>query len=215
MNIILYGPPGAGKGTQAKRLEDGMGLIRLSTGEMLRAAVLSGSEIGGKVKKILGSGKLVSDSIIVDMISSWISKVDCENGFIMDGFPRTEPQAEALSRMLEENGLKIDHVLELVCDSEAMVVRITGRHTCGKCGAGYHDAFQTPKRDGVCDKCGGTAFTRRSDDNEETVRSRLNTYQKQTAPILAYYREKGVLTSLDGMAAIDVVTDRLKDILKG
>jgi adenylate kinase len=215
LNIILFGPPGAGKGTQSKRLEEAMGLVQLSTGDMLRSAVSSGSEVGQKVKSILGTGKLVADNIIVEMISFWIRKPNFKNGFILDGFPRTEPQAEALSRMLDEKALKIDHVLELACDGDVLVTRITGRHTCGKCGAGYHDIYQIPKQGGVCDKCGGTRFIRRSDDNEETVRSRLNTYQKQTAPILAYYRKKGVLTSLDGMAAIDVVTDRLKEILKG
>lgn len=215
MNIILFGPPGAGKGTQSKRLEDGLGLIQLSTGDMLRAAIASGSEIGQKVKSIMDAGKLVSNDIIVDMISSRISKPDCENGFILDGFPRTEHQAEALSKMLDEKDLQIDHVFELVCDDDAIVTRITGRYTCEKCGAGYHDTLQMPKQDGLCDKCGGTAFMRRSDDNEETIRSRMNAYQEQTAPILAYYREKGVLSSLDGMAAIDDVTDRLKEILKG
>jgi len=215
MNVILFGPPGAGKGTQAKNLEDSMGFIQLSTGDILREAVATGDENGKKLKCSMDAGQLISDDIIVAMIASRICEPDCKDGFILDGFPRTEPQAEALTRMLKEKDLKIDHVLELKCDDDVLVTRITGRYKCEKCGAGYHNIFQAPKREGVCDKCKGTKFMRRSDDNEETIRNRLNTYQEQTAPILAYYRKKGVLSSLDGMTAIDVVTDRLKEILKG
>jgi adenylate kinase len=198
MNIILFGPPGAGKGTQAKRLEEGHGIVQLSTGDMLRASVASGSDLGEKIKDIMDAGQLVSDDIIIEIISSRIAEPDCKNGFILDGFPRTEAQAEALTTMLEEKALRIDNVLELACDDEAMVTRITGRYTCEDCGAGYHDEFQKPQQDGVCDKCSGTTFIRRSDDNAETVRNRLNTYHEQTAPILAFYREKGVLSSVDG-----------------
>jgi len=215
MNVILFGPPGAGKGTQARNLEDSMGFIQLSTGDILREAVATGDENGKKLKCSMDAGQLISDKIIVDMISSRISEPDCKGGFILDGFPRTEPQAEALTNMLKEKNLKIDHVLELKCEDDILVSRIIGRYKCVKCSAGYHNTFQAPKQEGVCDKCKGTKFMRRSDDNEETIRNRLKTYQKQTAPILAYYRKKGVLSSLDGMTAIDVVTDRLKEILKG
>jgi len=213
MNLILLGPPGAGKGTQAKRIQDAYGIVQLSTGDMLRAEVASGSELGAKAKGIMESGGLVSDDIIIEMISKRIDEPDCSKGFILDGFPRTTPQAEALDGMLGDKGLKIDHVIELAVDDEAMVTRITGRYTCAECGAGYHDEFQKPTEDGVCDKCGGTEFTRRADDNEETVRSRLAAYHEQTAPIITYYDGKGALNSVDGMADIDAVTAQLKELM--
>ena len=213
MNLILLGPPGAGKGTQAKRLEDRHGLVQLSTGDMLRAVVASGVPLGQQAKEIMAAGKLMPDELMIEMIADRISKPDCATGFILDGFPRTVPQAEALDRMLGEKGLKLDHVIEMKVDDAALVERITGRYTCAKCGQGYHDKFQTPKADGVCDVCGSTEFTRRADDNAETVTTRLAAYHKQTAPILPYYKERGVLETVDGMADIDVVTDQIEALL--
>ena len=206
MNLILMGPPGAGKGTQAKRLEANHGIVQLSTGDMLRAEVTSGSELGRKAKKVMETGGLVSDELIIAMLSARIERDDCRNGFILDGFPRTSRQAEALDRMLKEKGMKIDHVIELTVDDDAIVKRITGRYTCAKCGTGYHDEFQKPAKAGVCDKCGGREFTRRADDTAETVRARLKAYHDQTAPVIAHYRKKGVMESVDGMATIDDVT---------
>lgn len=213
MNVLLIGPPGAGKGTQSKRLETAYGIVQLSTGDMLRAAVASGSEIGRKAKDIMERGDLVPDDLIIDMISARVDEADCANGFILDGFPRTVPQAEALTTMLADKGLALDHVVELEVDDDAMVRRITGRYTCAKCGQGYHDEFEKPAREGVCDKCGGTEFVRRADDNEETVRNRLKAYHDQTAPILSYYKDQGVLNAVDGMADIDQVTEQLKGVL--
>jgi adenylate kinase len=214
MNLILLGPPGAGKGTQAKRLEDRHGLVQLSTGDMLRAVVASGVPLGQQAKEIMAAGKLMPDELMIEMIADRISKPDCATGFILDGFPRTVPQAEALDRMLEDKGLKLDHVIEMQVDDAALVERITGRYTCAKCGQGYHDTFQKPKVDGVCDVCGSTEFTRRADDNAETVTTRLAAYHKQTAPILPYYKERGVLEAVDGMADIDVVTEQIETLLK-
>ena len=213
MKLILLGPPGAGKGTQAKRLQEAYGIVQLSTGDMLRAEVASGSELGVKAKTVMESGSLVSDDLVIGIIANRIGKADCAKGFILDGFPRTVPQAEALDSMLADKGMTLDHVVELEVDDDAMVTRITGRYTCAKCGQGYHDTFQKPKTAGVCDKCGGTEFTRRADDNEATVRARLEQYHAQTAPIAAYYEKKGILTGIDGMADIDEVTGKLKEIL--
>ncbi len=213
MNLILLGPPGAGKGTQAKRLQDSQGIVQLSTGDMLRAEVASGSELGAQAKEIMEAGGLVSDDIIIGMISNRIDQPDCEVGFILDGFPRTTAQAEALDGMLDSKDKKIDHVIEIAVEDEAMVRRITGRYTCAGCGAGYHDEFQKPATEGVCDSCGGSEFTRRADDNAETVRSRLGAYHEQTAPIAGYYRGKGVLKDVDGMAAIDEVTRQINGIV--
>ena len=213
LNLILLGPPGAGKGTQAKLVQDTYKIVQLSTGDMLRAEVAAGSELGRKAKQIMDTGGLVPDDLIVKMIASRIAKPDCKNGFILDGFPRTIPQAEALDAMLKDSMLKIDHVVEMRVDDEAMVSRITGRYTCAKCGAGYHDTLQMPKTQGVCDKCGGKEFVRRADDNAETVRSRLKAYHAQTAPIAQYYSKKGVLRGVDGMAPIAEVTRQIAAIL--
>lgn len=213
MNIVLLGPPGAGKGTQARRLQDDYGLVQLSTGDMLRAAVAAGTPVGRQAKKIMEAGQLVPDDVIVAMISDRIAQPDCRNGFILDGFPRTVPQAEALDRMLAAKGLKLDHVIEMKVDDAALVDRIAGRYSCAKCGAGYHDRNQKPKVAGVCDVCGSTEFNRRADDNAETVKARLAAYHAQTAPILPYYRARGVLKTVDGMADIDQVGAALKAIL--
>lgn len=213
MNIILLGPPGAGKGTQAKRLEDSHGMVQLSTGDMLRAEVQSGSALGQEAKSVMESGALVSDELVIGIISSRIDQPDCKNGFILDGFPRTVAQAEALDTMLQEKGMALDVVVEMEVNDAVLTDRVTGRYTCAKCGQGYHDSFQKPAKDGVCDKCGSTEFKRRADDNAETVTSRLSAYHAQTAPILPYYRDKGVLKSVDGMADIDEVTRQIEAAL--
>ncbi len=210
MNLILLGPPGAGKGTQATRLEKAYGIAQLSTGEMLRAEVEAGSEIGRKADGIMKAGQLVPDDVIIGIISDRLERDDCRNGFILDGFPRTVPQAEALDVMLTEKGLRLDHVMSIEVDDEAMIRRITGRFSCAKCGAGYHEEFQRPKTEGVCDVCGSTEFTRRADDNADTVRERLVAYHAQTEPIIDHYDKLGLLRRVDGMEPIDKVTDQLK-----
>ncbi|MBC8158013.1 MAG: adenylate kinase [Alphaproteobacteria bacterium] len=214
MKLILLGPPGAGKGTQAKRIEEALNIVQLSTGDMLRDEVASGSETGKKAKDLMESGNLVPDDMIIGMISSRIDRDDCKNGFILDGFPRTGPQAKALDELFAEKGMTLRYVIEIVADDEAMVERITGRYTCDECGSGYHDKFQQPKVDGVCDKCGSTAFSRRADDNAETLRARLKAYHEQTEPISSYYSEKGILRKVDGMAGINDVTAEINDIVR-
>jgi len=213
VNVILLGPPGAGKGTQAQRLERTHGLVQLSTGDMLRAAVASGSDLGRQAKQVMDAGQLMPDDLMVRMIAERIEQPDCNGGFILDGFPRTTGQAAALDRMLSDKGLKLDAVIEMKVDEDALVERITGRFTCARCGAGYHDKFHRPKKEGVCDHCGGMEFSRRADDNEETVRARLDAYREQTAPILPYYRDRRSLRQVDGMAPIDEVTRQIEAVL--
>lgn len=206
MNLILLGPPGAGKGTQAYRIKEKYRLVHLSTGDMLRGAIAAGTEVGKLAKTIMDEGKLVSDDVINRLVEERIAAPDCAGGFLLDGFPRTVAQAEALDAMLEKRGDGITAVIEFAVDDEALIERIAGRFSCANCGAGYHDKFQRPKVDGVCDQCGGTEFKRRSDDTPDAVRTRLASYHEQTAPLLPYYRGKGVLRTVDGMAEIDEVT---------
>jgi adenylate kinase len=213
MNLILLGPPGAGKGTQAERLERERKLIQLSTGDMLRAAAASGSDLGKRIRDIMNAGQLVPDDIIIDMIAQRIAEPDCRNGFILDGFPRTTRQAEALDKMLADKGLDLDYVIEMHVDEGALIDRIAGRYACAKCGAGYHETFKRPKVEGVCDVCGSRQFVRRDDDNPETVRARLAAYREQTAPILPYYKAKSVLRRVDGMAPIPEVARQIDAVL--
>jgi adenylate kinase len=209
MNIVLLGPPGAGKGTQAKRIEKSLGLVQLSTGDMLRAAVAAGTEIGKRAKAVMAAGQLVSDDILVGMISERIGEADCKNGFILDGFPRTVAQAEALDAMLKARGFKLDYVVEMKVDDAALVARISGRYSCKDCGAVFHDATKPVRVEGTCDSCGSKNLIRRPDDNADTVASRLKAYHDQTAPIIPYYRDRGALRTVDGMAEMDAVTGEL------
>ena len=213
MNVILLGPPGAGKGTQAKRLEDAYNLLQLSTGEMLRAEIKSGSKLGREVDEVIKLGGLVSDDLIVEMISDRIDNQHGANGIILDGFPRTTGQAEALDEMLAEKGMKMDHVIEIKIDDDDVIERLSGRFNCAECGAGYHDKFHRPRRDGVCDVCGSTEFSRRDDDKPDTVKARLVAYHEQTAPILPFYEKKGVLVTVDGSVGIDEVERQIGKVL--
>jgi adenylate kinase len=215
VNLIFLGPPGAGKGTQANRIAASEGLVQLSTGDMLRAAVAAGTKVGLEAKAVMEAGELVSDEIVVGIIADRITEPDCANGFLLDGFPRTIAQAAALDIVLEEQGLKIDHVIEMRVDDARLIGRISGRFSCAACGATYHDEFNQPKAEGICDDCGGTEFARRSDDNAEAVAVRLEAYHTQTAPLLPYYRDRGALRTVDGMAEIDAVTDQIEAVLAG
>jgi adenylate kinase len=213
MNVILLGPPGSGKGTQAKRIQQTHGAIQLSTGDMLRATTASGSEFGRRVKAIMDSGQLVPDDIMIEMIDHRIVEPDCSSGFILDGFPRNVPQAKALDAMLAEHGLKLDHVILLEVDETALVDRLSGRFSCNQCGASYHERYNRPRCEGVCDVCGSTEFVCRADDRPEAVKARFEVYRRQTAPILPYYRDRGILRRVDGMAEIDAVTRNIEEVL--
>ena len=211
--LILLGPPGAGKGTQARVLEEKFGLVQLSTGDLLRAAVAAGTKAGLAAKAVMEAGDLVSDEIVINILRDRLAEEDCQKGVILDGFPRTTVQAEALDGLLGESGQKINAAVSLDVDDAAMVTRISGRYTCGNCGEGYHDSFKQPAQEGVCDKCGGTEMKRRADDNAETVASRLEAYHAQTAPLIAYYDNQQVLQRIDAMGDIDAIANDLAGIV--
>lgn len=214
IDIILLGPPGAGKGTQAARLVDEHAMVQLSTGDMLRAAVKAATPIGLQAKAVMEAGELVSDEIVSGLIGEKLDSLPPGTSVIFDGYPRTAAQADALDAILKARGRKLDHVIELVVDEDALVDRITGRFTCGTCGEGYHDRHKLPAKAGVCDKCGGTDFKRRPDDNEETVRTRMAEYRAKTAPILPIYETRGIVARVDGMASMDEVGTAIEAIVR-
>ena len=209
MNLVLLGPPGAGKGTQAKLLEDSRSLVKLSTGDMLRAAVAAGTELGRKAGDIMERGQLVPDALVINLIAERLDEDGSGRGVVLDGFPRTLAQAEALDRLFKERGKTLDRVIVMAVDDEALVERIAGRFACAKCGEGYHDANKRPLRPQVCDRCGGTEFVRRPDDNEAVVRSRLKAYHTQTKPLIDYYTRQGKVKTVDGMADIGTVAKEI------
>ena len=215
MNLVLLGPPGAGKGTQANLLETSRSLVKLSTGDMLRAAVAAGTELGRKAGDIMERGQLVPDDLVIGLIAERIDAKTKGDGFILDGFPRTIAQAEALDRLFAERGKKLDRVIVMEVDDEALVERLAGRFACANCGEGYHDLYKLPKVEGVCDRCGATQFVRRKDDNEEVVRARLKAYHAQTEPLIDYYSKQGKVRTVDGMADIETVAGEIGEALDG
>jgi adenylate kinase len=213
MNVILLGPPGSGKGTQAKRIEESRGICHLATGDMLRAETASGSELGLQVKGIMDAGQLVPDRIIIDMIAARIIEPDCRPGFVLDGFPRTVPQAQALDDMLAMRSLGLDHVILIKVDEAALVDRLAGRFSCARCGASYHERYHRPRIENTCDVCGSSEFVHRPDDRPEAVRARFEVYRRQTEPILPYYLARDILRYIDGAASVDAVTRQIETIL--
>ena len=213
MRLILFGPPGCGKGTQAGLLCREFGIAHLSTGDMLRSAVSAGTDTGRRAQEIMEAGALVPDDVVVGIISDRFDQQDCGKGFVLDGFPRTVAQAKSLDQLLVAKEFELDRVIEIKVADELLIERISGRFSCSKCGAGYHDRFRQPKRVNICDTCGGTGFTRRKDDNEATVRQRLDSYHAQTKPLLPYYSRRGLLARVDGMAKIEYVAAEIQRIL--
>jgi adenylate kinase len=213
INIILLGPPGAGKGTQASRLQTEHGMVQLSTGDILRAAVKAGTDVGKMADEIMKAGKFFPDELMAEILGEHMAEIPADKGLIFDGYPRTARQAELLDDLLKTHHRTLHHVIELEVDEDALVDRITGRYTCASCGEGYHDRHKQPAKDGVCDKCGSTEFKRRPDDNAETVRTRMAEYRGKTEPILPIYAARGLVRSVDGMAAIEQVNDAIETIL--